>query len=78
VIGRQGKKRSHSNSNQLKNKWGVGCITFIATDDVTERVVYKQRPVRRRKCPIMSIGLRYVALQTAIFVVIDYYKMKQM
>ena len=38
------RKRSHGNSNQLTAKWGVGCcIVFMATDDVTERVVYKRR-----------------------------------
>ena len=36
-----GRKISHSNSIQLTAKWGVGCyIVFMATDDVTERVVY--------------------------------------
>jgi len=39
-----GRKRSHSNSNKLTDKWGVDCcIIFMATDDVTESVVYKRR-----------------------------------
>ena len=38
-----GRKRSHSNSNQLTDKWIMGCcIIFMATDDVTERVIYKR------------------------------------
>ena len=37
------RKRSHSNSNQLTDKWIMGCcIIFMATDDVTERVIYKR------------------------------------
>ena len=36
-----GRKRSHGNSNQIIDKSGVGyCIIFMATDDVTERVMY--------------------------------------
>ena len=39
----KGRNRSHSNSNQLTHKWGVGsCIIFMATDNVTEHVVYKR------------------------------------
>ena len=39
-----GRKKSHSNSNKLTDKWGVDCcVKFMATDDVTEHVVYKRR-----------------------------------
>jgi len=32
------RKRSHNNSSQLTDKWGVGCcIMFMATNDVTAR-----------------------------------------
>ena len=34
-----GRNRSHSNSSQLTDKWGVGCcIIFMATNDVTKHV----------------------------------------
>jgi len=58
-----GSKRSHSNSNQLTDKWGVGCcIIFMATDDVTEHVVY--RLVENETSVDEKIILDYVVVQT--------------